>query len=330
MDHTWNKEGANHFKNRNYEDAYSCFSNALRADPFNSVYLINRSAALAALDRPSEAMLDADNALRLSPHNARAFLRKGNALIMLQRYDEAWSALEAGLQLLPGDMELQTALARAKTHLMVSAPQPDHPIPNLIHNQSLLGHVNHPQSPVVASGSPGKIVVEQKEGAVEMGKGFMSSWFGGLSGGVSANKRGVEFLQQGKPEEALKELTAAVDASANNYQFLCNRASAYLELERYDDAMKDIDRALQLAPTFIVAHLRKAKISSACNQLNVARGILNHASKVATSNKDKELVENAFQELQRREMYLSFVQPDTMPDDEEPPPYPGMYIESMN
>ena len=316
MDVTWNKKGAVFFKDKNYEEALNCFSNALRIDPFNSVFLVNRSAAYAQLGRSLEALQDADNALRITPQNPRALLRKGNALILLQQYEEAWSALESGLSILPGDQELQTALTRAKTHLLVSSPQPSQESISLPQPQPISIPPSSPSSKEVT-------IENEQQSKPDSQKGLFSSWFSSSkSTGASANKKGVDLLHDGKPVEALKELTSAVENSPNNHHFLCNRASALLELSRHEEALVDIEKALQLAPNFVLGHVRKAKVYSCKNEIEEAKEILNNASKLATSSKDRTLVQNSLQELHRKEVYLSFVQP-TPGDDEPPPPYPG-------
>ena len=147
----------------------------------------------------------------------------------------------------------------------------------------------------------------------------LSSIFG--NSGASANKKGVDLLLKGKPQEAIVELNKAVALAPHNHQFLCNRAAAYIELGNLEASIADLNNAIKIEPNYIRSYVRKAQVYLILNQIVDARAILNEASKFNSSKKEKELIQKCYLELERKETYLTMVQPSSEP----PPPYPGSF-----
>lgn len=74
----------------------------------------NRSGALAALGRYTEALADADQAISLDLNWAKGYSRKGAALYGLGRYDEALSMYEAGLTVDPSNVQIEQAASEVR------------------------------------------------------------------------------------------------------------------------------------------------------------------------------------------------------------------------
>jgi hypothetical protein len=62
------------------------------------------------------------------------------------------------------------------------------------------------------------------------------------------NRRGVAFLELGRPADALDSVDRALAADPNHLDALGNRDNAFLKLNRVAEALATYDRALQLAP----------------------------------------------------------------------------------
>lgn len=92
----------------------------------NEVYLSNRSAAYAALERWQPALDDAAAAARLKPRWVKGHARMAAALMGLKRYGEAREAYEAALRLEPDDASLQRGRDRATAMEMQQARDGKH------------------------------------------------------------------------------------------------------------------------------------------------------------------------------------------------------------
>ena len=58
--------------------------------------------------------------------------------------------------------------------------------------------------------------------------------------------------------EAIKQYTAAIELSQNHIYY-ANRANAYLELENFEECIKDCVKAIEIEPSFPKSYYRKAK-----------------------------------------------------------------------
>ncbi|KAL9145794.1 hypothetical protein ABFS82_13G067600 [Erythranthe guttata] len=77
------KMGNDSYRKGNFEEALSLYDKAIALSPGNAAYHFNRSAALMALRRLSEAARECEEAIRLDPGYARAHHRLGSLLLSL-------------------------------------------------------------------------------------------------------------------------------------------------------------------------------------------------------------------------------------------------------
>lgn len=64
---------------------------------------------------------------------------------------------------------------------------------------------------------------------------------------LTAYRKGQRLLQEGKAEEAIRELTAAVEGSKGFHQALAVRGAAYESLGRREEALRDLGRAIEVS-----------------------------------------------------------------------------------
>ena len=57
----------------------------------------------------------------------------------------------------------------------------------------------------------------------------------------------------GRFEESVADYSSALHIDSNNAFSLASRAAAYIFLEKYDDAIRDCSRSLQLNPSYTSA-----------------------------------------------------------------------------
>ncbi|MFN4770098.1 MAG: tetratricopeptide repeat protein [Candidatus Kapaibacterium sp.] len=96
------------------------------------------------------------------------------------------------------------------------------------------------------------------------------------------------YNEQGKVENALKLLDQLVVQNPTNKVFICNYALALLRLERYDDAVVQYEKVLNLDPDFDIA------------LLNCAAALKNKAIILQKAERDMKLRDNRYRENEQR------------------------------
>jgi tetratricopeptide (TPR) repeat protein len=99
-------------------------------------------------------------------------------------------------------------------------------------------------------------------------------------------ERGNEFFHKKRFKEAIICYTRAADWSPADYTLFSNRAAAYMHLEHYELALKDAERCIEMAPTWVKGWFRKGKSLVGLEQYDAAIAALNHALKMEEGNKE--------------------------------------------
>lgn len=68
------------------------------------------------------------------------------------------------------------------------------------------------------------------------------------------NGRGVCLINLNKPQEAINDFTAIINADPNNVAAYSNRGFCYINMEKWDQAMADLNKALSINPNFVDAY----------------------------------------------------------------------------
>lgn len=90
-------EGNNFFKNKNYREAISKYSEAIEADPSDVTFYSNRSACFAALEEWEKAADDGRQCIITDKSFVKGYFRAGLALKNMKNYDGAMDAVKRGL-----------------------------------------------------------------------------------------------------------------------------------------------------------------------------------------------------------------------------------------
>ncbi|XP_078138852.1 uncharacterized protein LOC139911381 [Centroberyx gerrardi] len=93
------EQGIRMFKQGQYNQAVSMFTDAIYCDPKDHRFFGNRSYCYWCLERYSSALSDAQRSIQLAPDWPKGYFRKGCALMGLKRYGEAEKAMEQVLKL---------------------------------------------------------------------------------------------------------------------------------------------------------------------------------------------------------------------------------------
>ena len=108
--------------------------------------------------------------------------------------------------------------------------------------------------------------------------------------------KGNLFVQERNYTEALKCYSQAIELDSNDPILYSNRSAMYYNLEDYDNAINDADKAISLKPNYPKAYLRKGNALEGKKLFNEALNTYNIGLKYDKNN--SQLLE-AYQKLEK-------------------------------
>jgi stress-induced-phosphoprotein 1 len=106
----WKEKGNNFLKNKNYDEALKCYTEAIKADPNDHVHYSNRSACHYNMGSYKSALEDGTECIKRKADWGKGYLRKGMAEFKLDLAEEALESYKKGLQLEPNNQQLKDGL----------------------------------------------------------------------------------------------------------------------------------------------------------------------------------------------------------------------------
>jgi tetratricopeptide (TPR) repeat protein len=186
-------------------------------------------------------------AARLDPKFGPARLLAGTSLLALGRADDAVVELERAVRLLPGEKAAHRALADACER---AGDAPCHAR----------------QSRILAGLAP-----SDPESLYRVGKAYLNLSEWSYKRILAVNPRsarlsealGREYLQQGQPDLALRAYQEAAERDPRLPGIHLALAGIHAEAGRWDDAAREVERELALAPGSAAALALKARVDAA-------------------------------------------------------------------
>lgn len=102
------------FAAKNYDEAISYYTQAIKRDPSNHVFFSNRSASYGGLEDWDKAAEDAKECIRLDPTFIKGYYRLANAQMEQQEYDKAAATIRQGLGAEPNNPQLSKLMRSVK------------------------------------------------------------------------------------------------------------------------------------------------------------------------------------------------------------------------
>ena len=110
------EKGNEAFKKGNYEEALSCYTNALKLSKDDNVdkaiFYKNRAAVYLKQKDYAKVVADTDEALKICPNDPKALFRRCQALEALNRFEEAYRDARHILNVDPTNKEIQPIIAK--------------------------------------------------------------------------------------------------------------------------------------------------------------------------------------------------------------------------
>jgi protein O-mannosyl-transferase len=246
----WGKLGMNLDVHEMKNESLVCYEKAAELNPEDFRWPYFKGVVLDA-QGSTEAVGYFERATLLKPEYAPAWIRLGQALLSAKRPDEAATKFQRALQLQPTS-HAHIGLAR----VYLSQGRLEESLSNLLeavrlqprHGEAhgLLSEVyrrlNRPQNAQAETWITQQLPERTPLPDMEMGQwaneGVSSTWY---------DIRGRSYLEQGRYDDAVKELTLAANAKADA-RIYDTLGIAYQYVRRYDDAAKYHQKALELQP----------------------------------------------------------------------------------
>lgn len=109
------------FKEDEFEQAADLYTQAIRLDPSNAGFYVDRAWANIKLENYTDAVADANRAIELDSSLAKAYLRKGIACFSLEEYQTAMAAFKAGSVLDDNNSKFKTWIDKCDAQLVEEA-----------------------------------------------------------------------------------------------------------------------------------------------------------------------------------------------------------------
>jgi len=99
-------------------------------------------------------------------------------------------------------------------------------------------------------------------------------------------QEGNECFKDAKWAEAIEKYTEAIKRNPKDHKLYSNRATCFCKLMRWDAAMVDCDKAIDIDPLFIKAYIRKGKINHMLKQYHKALEAFKQAEAIDSTVED--------------------------------------------
>ena len=223
-----------------YEDAVIQFSRSIRYSRNNIWALWQRSSAYAALEQYEKAIADLDTILAAQPDNQAALFTKIGLMRRMDQEDEALALLEEAVAASPEDMELRLGLAE----LQLSAGRNEAAIATI---DGLVETIPETEALVLSMrGTAYYRLGDPVQGAADFARARDAAGDDpDLLNSVCWNAA----LDNIELEQALADCDAALAVEPDAAHIMDSRAMVLLRLGRFEEAVAQYDRALEIIPS---------------------------------------------------------------------------------
>ncbi len=267
---SWYQKGQELMDDESYEDALIAFDKAIEIDPENASIWMGKGDVLVRMGNYNESLKIYEKALRMAdkttqdnPHDAKSWLVKGELFIRVFKNDEAVSAYSKAIELNPKYVEAWYLKGAALNLKAGGLPEQE----SIKTYGDALTALN---KTIELDPGYGKAWSDKGYAFLSLA-GFNSKDFNRYSESLEAFNRATELI----PIEGSKNFLAlawegkalALVGMGNSLKDMGRREEAR---ERYEDAIKACDKAIDLDPKFtgLEARLTKAGVLSELDRHN--------------------------------------------------------------
>jgi len=207
----YKEKGNRAFSEKRFDEAINLYTEAIKIDGRNHVYFSNRSAAYMGKNMYTNALDDAEQCVKLNPKWGKGYFRRAVALLALGRASDAESVLQDGIRADPSNADLRTKL-------------------------------------------------EEVHKTLEKERRFVGNDGKPLSGSQLAKAEGNDHFSNGRYEEAAACYTRALDLTSDHAErsvLYSNRAACHSQHQNWHAMLDDCNRAIEENPKNVKAVMRR-------------------------------------------------------------------------
>ncbi|XP_052813465.1 dnaJ homolog subfamily C member 7-like [Mya arenaria] len=342
--------GNQYYKEKNYTEAISCYTQAINLCPNCAAYYGNRSACYMMLNKYSDALEDARNALRIDSTFVKGHLREGKCQIVMGDPSAAIRSYNTALELDPENKTAQTELRMAqqmqncvdtlekdlekndfrKALFVIDQCLKQAPacVRFKIQRAEVLTFLGRYQESQELAND-----VLQREGMNpdalyvrgmclyyqdNIDKAFQhfqqvlrlapdhqkaKDTYKKAKQLISTKEEGNKEFRSGKFNEAYNSYTAALSIDPNNKftnsKLYCNRATVCTKIGKLEQSVDDCSAAIDLDNTYIKAYMRRAKSYMDLEKYEEAVRDYEKICQLDKTRENKQLLQNAKLELKK-------------------------------
>lgn len=226
-----------------YELADRLLASAIRNNPREPSYLLNRGLVLQMAGRSEDALVMYEAAIKLNPAYAAAYCNRGNILSLLHRPEEALSSYDEALRINPQFAEahnyrgivlgvlgrLEDAVAAYHVAIQINPTYAE----AYFNRGNALGYLRRFEEALMSY-----------EQVLRLNPAFIDACIA----------RGSALQELGRLEEALASYERAIEISPHSAREHCNRGNVLRMLGRFEEALRACETALRLKPDLAEAH----------------------------------------------------------------------------
>jgi len=247
------EKGNRAFGEKKFDEAINFYSEAIKIDARNHVYFSNRSAAYMGKNMYSNALEDAEQCVKLNPKWGKGYFRRAVALLALSRASDAEAVLQEGIRADPSNTDLRNKL--------------DEVHKTLEKERRFVGADGKPLSGSQLAKAEGNDHFSngRYEEAAACYTKALELTSNPEERSVLYSNRAACHSQHQNWHAMLEDCNKAIEANPKNVKAVMRRGLAYEGLEKYQLAINDMKKVLELDPTARSASAAIARLSRFIN-----------------------------------------------------------------
>lgn len=264
-------EGNTFFKNKQYKDAISKYTEAIELDPSDVTFYSNRSACFAAIEEWEKAADDGRQCIITDKSFVKGYFRSALALKNMGNLEGALDAVKRGLGIESTNLdlkkmsrEIEEAQRMKKVEMAISQAEKQ------LRENDITGSYKTLEGALrldPENRSLNRLMDTVRPKYERSEKHRLAN----LDPKERLKEEGDTFFKAAKFEEAIKAYTKCLDVISDKSSELAlkcfsNRAACHKQLSNFDATIEDSSHVLEYRPEDVKALMRRAQAFEACER----------------------------------------------------------------
>lgn len=245
----YKNKGNEEFKKGNHGKAIEYYTYATEMDPNNPVFYTNRSNAYFKMKKYDKSLRDAKKSIACDAKWAKGHYRAGLVYMETEQPQEALKCFQIAADLQPDMPAFKSAIAGAKAAFMKGMSKAE---------------ILKTQGNEEFKAGQGEQAIKTYTSAIEACSTSEKDL--AIKVDCYAN-RAACYRQLYQDQEVVRDTTEALKINPNHVKSLIRRAQGYEQMEKYQEALADFQKASLLAPNTPVAFQGASRVRTALKNI---------------------------------------------------------------